>query len=228
MTNQPRRHQRGQTCPDCGHIHQKCLSHTKHTLPERAEAAEAKWGHGPPWPCGKHPVPGAEVCNTHGGDAPHVRAAAERRVAEAEAAKVLRRRLGDTSDATPVTNPAVALARLAGDLQAWYGESKALVAELAQVTGGDEWEGTSGLVGDDGDIHPMVKLHERAQERLAKVLADMERIGIAHHLADIEEAKAAALFAAVVRALQSAGVDSPEVRQAIAVEVRALEPGDAA
>ena len=227
----PRRHNRGEQCPDCGHIHEQCLGHARHRNEERAAAAHERWGHGPPWPCMRIPTIGLEVCKMHGGGSPAARKAAAENIAAAKAEKALRRRLGTTT-ATPVINPAVELARLAGELRAWYDESKALVAELdvdsAAASGVDALVGGDLVPAGAVDVHPMVKLHERAQERLAKVLADMERIGIAHHLADIEEAKAAALFAAFVQGLQAAGVDTPEVRQAIAVQVRALEAGEPA
>lgn len=62
--------------------------------------------------CKRRPIPGGTVCTSHGGAAPAVRAAAERRKQEA-AATALLEILWDP-DAAPVTDPVERLAALAG------------------------------------------------------------------------------------------------------------------
>lgn len=65
--------------------------------------------------CQKPPIRGGSVCGSHGGGAPAVRAAAAKRVQEAEAAALV----GSiwNPDAAPVMNPVEALQKLAGQLQ---------------------------------------------------------------------------------------------------------------
>lgn len=65
--------------------------------------------------CKRRPIPGGRVCVMHGGAAPAVRAAAQQRLAEAEAAAQIEV-LWDVSVA-PVTDPVGALQRLAGKLE---------------------------------------------------------------------------------------------------------------
>lgn len=65
--------------------------------------------------CRRHAIRGGRVCQVHGGASASVKAAAARRVQEAEAVRALGRIWNP--DAAPVTNPVEALARLAGQLQ---------------------------------------------------------------------------------------------------------------
>lgn len=203
-----RRHNRGETCPDCGFIHEHCLGHSKHSNEDRRAAARERWGTDGPWPCQNRPVHGLEVCKNHGGSAPHSKTAAAARVATQQAEQALRRRLGDTTDTQPITDPATQLARLAGELRTWYEESAALLVEST-----------------DDTFDARVALHERAQDRLAKILVDMEKIGIAERHVTIAEADAQAIVAVVARRLTESGVD-PEVARLIGRDLRALEAGD--
>lgn len=59
-------------CAKCHRPHGRCTGHN------RAGG-----------PCGKHPKKGQRVCGNHGGDSPQALAAAERRIAEAEAVEVV-------------------------------------------------------------------------------------------------------------------------------------------
>lgn len=63
-------------CPDCGHLHFKCLAHKRKT--------------DPPLPCKGEPINGADVCRLHGGTAPQVREAAGERVQVAMMEKAVR------------------------------------------------------------------------------------------------------------------------------------------
>ena len=62
--------------------------------------------------------------------------------------------------------------------------------------------GSSGL-----DVHPIVKLAERAQERGAKVLAEMVKLGFVERHMQLEQAQADALHAALTAVLVDHGID---------------------
>src|SRR4051794_28146681 len=65
--------------------------------------------------CKRAAIPGGRVCVMHGGATPAVRAAAERRLAAAEATALLN--VIWDPDAPPITDPVTALQSLAGRLQ---------------------------------------------------------------------------------------------------------------
>lgn len=68
-------------------------------------------------PCRRPPVIGSPACHKHGSQLPGVRAAADRRVAEAAAERNLRATMERMNlDAEPVRDPTVALGTLAGRL----------------------------------------------------------------------------------------------------------------
>src|SRR5690349_12616665 len=60
-------------------------------------------------PCGRPPIKGGTVCTSHGGGAGQVRAAAARRVAEAEAAAELGKAMATLGDRAGDVDPAKAL-----------------------------------------------------------------------------------------------------------------------
>jgi hypothetical protein len=70
--------------------------------------------------CTRWAILDGTVCPSHGGGAPAVKAAASRRAVEAQAEAALRRVLHDT-EALPVEDAAMALARIAGVLEAALG-----------------------------------------------------------------------------------------------------------
>ena len=71
---------------------------------------KAQTSRGPGGPCRNYPIYGSTVCRAHGGGAPQVKAAADRRLAMNEALAELARR-----GITPVDNPLAALAEVAGE-----------------------------------------------------------------------------------------------------------------
>lgn len=77
-------------------------------------------------PCRAWAIRGGRVCRMHGGGAPQVRAAAERRTVEAKAERYLARRLGGELHVHPLEAAEGLLARDVADVEAL----RELVAEL--------------------------------------------------------------------------------------------------
>lgn len=218
----------------CGQIHQTCRGHVRakgrNPDPERL----ARRGD----PCGSHAMEGQTLCRLHGGKNPDALAKAERTLEAEAAARAISRRLGRRG-AAPVTDPAHELARLAGEAIAWKDAALELVAELEQAKVADtdsdgDGEGdavdpfglATGVVvlGSSGlDVHPLVKLAERAQERGAKVLAEMVKLGFVERRVQIEEAQAEALQQALTAVLADHGIDPALVLPDLAARLRAIE-----
>lgn len=178
-------------CPDCGQSHPRgCTGHV-----EDCTACEWSSGNhvGEPCvrcggvvhrrPCRKPPIVGGTVCDHHGGSAPQVRAAADRRLIEQGATKELAK-----AKVRPIGDPVVALGELAGEVTAVLEVIKANVA------------------GQSPDGPWMVLLGDYI-DRLARILAGAGRLGLEQRRIALEEAQldlAAAVIAAVLR---RAGLD---------------------
>lgn len=223
----------GQLCHTCDQVHERCRGHKKET--------------DPPEPCRKWAKlsAGIEVCGSHGGKAPQVVYGGQVRLAEQAL-----RRLG-VDGAVPIIDPLPELARLAGEVVAWKDAAIAMVVDLQAELEGDPVDADAAYdapVGDDelnadDDIdevydrsglivrnmqgtrmvHPFVALAERAQERAAKILVEIERLNLEDRMTSKAEAEAMALFEFILGGLADAGVDTPEVRKAIADRMRAAE-----
>lgn len=78
--------------------------------------------------CARAPIDGADICRSHGGAAPQVKAAAARRVVEAKALKAVQG-LGTWQ---PVTDPLSALADVAGEVLAVKDHLRGLVGRIVE------------------------------------------------------------------------------------------------
>lgn len=153
-------------------------------------------------PCGRYPVKGSTVCPTHGGKAPQVKAAADRRIAEEKLRKVVGR-----LTAEPVTNPWKKLQELSGKAQAWMDVCEQHMAELERLR--YSTEGGEQIRGE-------VVLFERALEACRKVLVDQIRLGIDDQLRQYSKEQGlqlAEVMAVYARLLGHDPAD-PAVRQA--------------
>lgn len=143
--------------------------------------------------CKRSVVPGATVCKWHGGAAPQVAAAAERRVVDAEATALIRRALNDP-DAPPVVDPAWELARVAGRMGHAVDVLGERVNELDQQ-GRLEYKDAN-LV---RRLNVLVEAWERLMVEYRKTLTDMTRLGVdarlAEQLAKSTEERARDLYA---------------------------------
>jgi hypothetical protein len=164
-------------CAKCGQTHdpEKCTGHNAQGLP-----------------CGKAPMKGGTVCRTHGGSAPQVRAAAERRQLEAAAEDTVRNMLWPgLRSAEPVKDPVASLERLAGGLEQLVDQAGARVAALQHLAGGK----------DLTQLRAEVTLLERALGHLRGVLVDMARLGIAERHVQLEQQRADVIVGAFRAAL---------------------------
>jgi 2-hydroxychromene-2-carboxylate isomerase len=153
------------TCPKCSQTHdpQKCTGHNSRGLP-----------------CGNRPIRGGTVCSTHGGSAPQVQSAAERRLQERQAVLAVEA-FGLPREIDPHSALLEELHRTAGAVQ-WLG---AVVAGLDQ-----------GVVTDSA----YVGLWQDERDRLAKVAKICVDVGIEERRVRLAE-QAGAQLAAVVRAV---------------------------
>lgn len=130
------------------------------------------------------------VCRQHGGAAPQVREAAERRRQETAADALL----GQVwrTDVDPISNPVDALQRLAGQLQ-----------HAGDVLG-------QRLATEDLD-GPAALAWNRTLRELRQALVEMARLGIAEKHLQLEQERANVVVAAFLGALDVAGL-APTVR----------------
>ena len=214
----------------CGEIHQHCRGHVRalglNGAPPSPERL-AKRGD----PCNGKAMEGQLVCGLHGGKRKAALEKAERTMAAEAAAAAVNRQLGRPTS-TPVTDPAAELARSLGQAVAWRDAAQALVSELeqaAQTVGDDDDDDlpvAAGVIVPTAsglDVHPLVKLAERAQDRVLKGAADMVKLGFVERRVQVEEAQAAAIEAALLAVLADHGIDPTVVLPDLAARLNAIE-----
>jgi hypothetical protein len=130
-------------------------------------------------------MPGQLVCYWHGGAAPQARRAAEKRLAQAEAAAEVAQRLANT-EAEPIADPLDALSHLAGEVQ----QMRCVLADRVN------------RVDDPASIQAAVDLaaYERAIDRSTRLLDVLARSGFEERRVLIAEEQGR-LFAAVQRVI---------------------------
>ncbi|MCT1761270.1 hypothetical protein M3A95_06835 [Micrococcus luteus] len=135
-------------------------------------------------PCRRAPILGGEVCPSHGGRAPQVKAAAERRHA-AQALEADARAVLAFEAVEPIADPVLALAELAAEV-------KATVRALGQRVN---------ALQDPRYVSPLGTEQTRAeltllgqyQDRLARMLTTLGQLGLDERRVKITEAQAAVL-----------------------------------
>lgn len=143
--------------------------------------------------CKRAAIVGGTVCAMHGGKSPVVAAAAERRVVEQQARRVLGA-VWDP-DAAPVTDPIAALRALSGRL-----EHAADV--LGGMLGGDQEPcGACGRADVDLDSPPAVAW-TRVLRELRQALEGMARLGIEERQIQLEQERAQLVVGAFLAALE--------------------------
>jgi hypothetical protein len=153
--------------------------------------------------CKRRPIPGGAVCVMHGGATPAVKAAAEERLAQAEAEKTVRKLWVGLENAAPVTDPVASLQRLAGALE-----------EMANVLGNRVNEMNSIEAGADlAQVRGHAAALDKVTGHLRGLLADMVRLGIAQQRLQLERDQARMVGVAVTEALDAidAGPEQREV-----------------
>lgn len=157
-------------------------------------------------PCRRSPVIGSPVCRSHGAAAPHVRAAADQRVTNLAAERMMRSMLLNL-DAEPIRDPAAALMRLAARFESGFEETAKRIN--AAIDAGGEPSET--------DVALLRILGREART----VVTDMTRLQVGVQLASrygTEQADVEAVIEGVVPELP----DAPDV-SAIVARVLATE-----
>lgn len=161
--------------------------------------------------CTLPPIIGGTVCHKHGGSAPQVRAAARRRVSEAEALKVLA-----AMDVPPMTDPLTALERLAGLAVALVDVALGQLAKLDSMVGPDHQ-------GDErAKVH--VQLLGQFMDRAQKFAADLARLNLDERIAGMHAlvlVRQSELMAGLVRAILAELRLTPEQQVLVGVVVPA-------
>lgn len=188
-------------------------------------------------PCGLGPVPGAGRCGRHGGKAPQVQAAAERRRAEEKAQKIMTnavRTLGLPIDIDPGKALLDEIHWTAGHV-AWLRDKVQELQDDELVWGRtqtDQGVGPQGPVDtttEKADPSVWYQLYLKEREHLAKVCALALRAGIEERKVKLAESQGL-LVADVIRRILGALGLTPEqqrlVPEIVPRELRALAAGN--
>lgn len=154
--------------------------------------------------CKRTPAPGATVCAMHGGSAPQVKAAAEARDLESRAAVALAKLWPSVGDAVPVKDPVSSMEQLAGQLSHMLDVVGGKVNDLDHLAGG------TGLTQLRGEL----VLLDKVAGHLRALLEAMARLGIAERHLQLEQERANVVVAALLAALDVAGL-APPVRSLV-------------
>lgn len=146
---------------------------------------------------------GSSRCRMHGGSSGQARRAASRRVAEAKAVKSAAR--WATDDDWRDLNPVDALLKIAAKVIAFQEAIEAMLAELPE----GEWR-RDHRAGEQ--LHALVALFERALDRCAKVLVEVNKLGLEEKRIQIERSKAILIIQAIKNTLDKLGL-TPEQRK---------------
>ena len=170
-------------------------------------------------PCKRPPIRGGRVCASHGGRAPAVRAAADRRLAEQEATREVAR-LSDTRG--PLTLPDVyrEMLNTAGLAVAWRDVLEAKVSDL------EAYSGVNGIGSEQ--VRADVVLFERAMDRTAKVLELVARLDLDTRMAQISAQQGEQVARVLRVGLDAAGLSTGQreaAEAAMVLELRKIGGG---
>lgn len=147
---------------------------------------------------------GQTVCKMHGGQAPQAKAAAEARELEKRAADQMAKLWPGMAEVTPVKDPVSSMEHLAGSLQHLLDQVGAKLVGIQNLAAGP------GLTQMRGEF---VLLKGVASE-LRQLLEAMARLGIAERHLQLEQERANVVVAALLAALDVAGL-APPVRSLV-------------
>lgn len=170
-------------------------------------------------PCKNWPMKGSKVCHAHGGRAKQVKAAAKRRILEQETRRAAAAWIAGTE---PIDSPLEALLEVAREITGFKDYLAGRVEELRE-----SWRYRS----DGGEqLRAEVALYERALDRTAKVLVDINRLGLDERRQALAEQQGALIASAMLRVLDALDLTPDQQARAVDVmprELRALEGGTA-
>lgn len=166
--------------------------------------------------CRAPAIYGGGVCVKHGGSAPQVRAAADRRLAEVEAAKVLAE-----LDVHPIGDPLQALLDLAARVTAYVDRLDAIVATLEAVRADPSKWATE-------QVDARIQLLERFLDRQHRVLETIAKLNLEDRMVRIDEKRMDMAGALVRGCLHRLGYDpwSDPVQAALVETLAAIEAGE--
>lgn len=207
---------RERECDKCGKIHRAtqsrrpCMGHISGKSPGNADRAGE--------PCTKGAMRGQDVCSHHGGKSPQNLAAAEKRIAEEQATKVLRR-FGEPIDTTPSEALLEAVKWTAGYV-AWLRDKVAdldddedLVWGATRFKEGGEDRGLT----EEAKPNAWLQLLGEWHDRLVRICAEAIKAGIEERRVRIAESQGA-LVANVIRAIL-ADLDLTPTQQKLVADV---------
>lgn len=201
-------------CSTCRKVHTRCRAHNRGGLP-----------------CGLHPKPGARVCRLHGGAAPQVLAAAERRRQE-ELARQAAARFALPVEVGPGEALLQEVHRTAG-VVAWL---EVRVEEVAGSSPGDLIYGTvkettrtsdeHGMVSTSEDaaaVHGWLRLWQAERRHLREVCRDALAAGIEERRVQLAEQHASQIVTVLRGVLADLGLSAEQqekVRQVVPRHLR--------
>lgn len=167
--------------------------------------------------CKRRPIPGGHVCVMHGGKAPQVQAAAQRRLA---AAKIEASAEADLAHygITAIEDPLDELGKLASASTAMMNALGARVNSLTELEHFD--------MKNSPDLKAEVQMYERAMDRTHRLLDSLVRHGYAERQVTIAENEALLVAGVIRRVVAGLGLTPVQQEQAqslLADEFRALE-----
>lgn len=165
-------------------------------------------------PCGAHPIKGGTVCRVHGGSAPAVRAAAQRRLETEAVAADLSAVIG-SEGLGGVSDPLDALARLATEAMAMKTALAARVNALNSLS-------YKSAVGTE-QIRAEVLLYERAIDRSAKFLDLLAKSGFEERRVRIDEATGQHVGRLIQRILQRLELSDHQRRMASPIVIEEIQ-----
>lgn len=189
------------TCARCGRVHKRCSAHNRQG-----------------GPCGRWPMRDQRVCDHHGGKSPKALAGAERRRTRERALGQLGALVEQVAEEWPEKHP---VDELVGSVRRASVMTRALETMTAEL----DAPLVSNRFGEQV-VHPLVVLLREWADLLAKHSKLAIDAGLEERLLELETAKAAVMFEAVLGGLADIGLSMDVIeaaRPAIANRLRALD-----
>lgn len=159
-------------------------------------------------PCGNWAIKGGTVCEDHGGKAPQVKAAAQVRLLEEKARKLI----PDQVEIHP--DPIRRVLELAAEMDAFRESVRLLVNNLEDIATESYQAGEQ--------VKAEVLVYERALERVAAAYLNICKLNLEERLVQIREREALAMLKALDKGLLAAGLSADQQQQVKQATARAL------
>lgn len=170
--------------------------------------------------CKRSAIPGGTVCSMHGGKAPAVKAAAERRLQTQAIQKDIAAVLSHEA-IEPIQDPVLALAELAAEVRATVKALGARVNALSEIS----YMSALGIEQTKAEI----TLLGEGQDRLARILTALGRFDLDERRVRLSEKEAAILAEVIHRVLSSLNLPHHELvaaQEFTAITIREVTAGE--